>query len=178
MDEDMVDGRALQKLLDNQEITEVLYRWARAADRQDLGLLATVYHPGAMEDHGIFAGTAESFVGWLERRWSDGHLPGTNHVITNVRIDVSSDRASATVESYFCVHMSFHLAGGVLDELLGGRYLDRFERRDGTWRITNRVCAYDWGRSEPETEDAWFRRVPGKYTWGAVGRSDPSYEAH
>jgi hypothetical protein len=178
MDDAGVDEQALRRLLDKQEITEVLYRWARASDRQDLDLLSTVYHPGATEDHGVFAGTAADFIRWLKDRWSDGHLPGTNHVITNVRIEISNDRTFAAVESYFFVHMTAHLAGGALDEFLGGRYLDRFERRDGDWRVTNRVCAYDWGRSEPETEDAWFRRVPGNYTWGAVGRSDPSYNVY
>ena len=30
------------------------------------------------------------------------------------------------------------------DMAMGLRYVDRFERRDGEWRITKRICAFDW----------------------------------
>ncbi|HUN30708.1 MAG TPA: nuclear transport factor 2 family protein [Trebonia sp.] len=32
------------------------------------------------------------------------------------------------------------------DILLGGRYLDRLERRAGQWRIAHRTMLYDWSR--------------------------------
>jgi hypothetical protein len=28
------------------------------------------------------------------------------------------------------------------------RYVDRFERREGEWRIHRRVCAFDWRRTD------------------------------
>ena len=33
--------------------------------------------------------------------------------------------------------------------------LDDWERRDGVWAMTRRVCAYDWSRSDPATK-RWF----------------------
>jgi hypothetical protein len=39
---------------DKQEITEVIYRFARAIDRCDKQLIASVFHPGATDDHGSF----------------------------------------------------------------------------------------------------------------------------
>ena len=38
-------------LLAKQEITEVLYRRARAGDRRDVDLALRCYHPGATEEH-------------------------------------------------------------------------------------------------------------------------------
>jgi hypothetical protein len=64
----------------------------------------------------------------------------------------------------------------VVTNILSGRYIDRFERRSGVWKIASRRCAWDWGRSEPVTDDAWFRRVRGEYTFGKQGRSDPLYQ--
>ena len=54
--------RAVAELLAKQEITEVLYRRARAGDRRDVELALSCYHPGATEDHEGFAGTAADFI--------------------------------------------------------------------------------------------------------------------
>jgi hypothetical protein len=35
------------------------------------------------------------------------------------------------------------------DFLYGGRYVDRLEKRDGTWRIALRTVVMDWNRNEP-----------------------------
>ena len=32
-----------------------------------------------------------------------------------------------------------------------GRYLDRYERRDGEWRIAARVCVHEWTRTDRVT---------------------------
>jgi hypothetical protein len=36
------------------------------------------------------------------------------------------------------------------------RGVDRFERRDGQWRIRKRVCAYDWRRTDRVGADGGF----------------------
>jgi hypothetical protein len=53
-----------------------------------------------------------------------------------------------------------------------GRYLDRFERRDGEWRIAHRKVIFDSMRSRPSQE------VPIKPNWirGQRDSSDPIYE--
>ena len=40
------------------------------------------------------------------------------------------------------------------DMWAGLRYVDRFERRDGQWRIRRRVCAYEWRRKRGLMLDA------------------------
>lgn len=47
-------------------------------------------------------------------------------------------------------------------EVEGLRYLDRFERRGGLWRIAQRTCVWEWPLG------------PG-FRLGRPGREDPSY---
>jgi len=60
------------------------------------------------------------------------------------RIEVDGDVAHC--ETYCDAH---HVSradadGKVVDMAMGLRYVDRFERRDGMWKIKKRVCAFDW----------------------------------
>ena len=43
----------IRALLDRQAITDALHLYCRAIDRTDEELLASVYHPDAIDDHGI-----------------------------------------------------------------------------------------------------------------------------
>jgi SnoaL-like protein len=172
--EPAVDPLELRALLDKQAITEVLYRFSRAVDREDLDLMRTIFHEDATDDHGVFIGSATDFVEYVQRGWASGILAGSNHVVTNVLIDLDGDVAH--VESYFFAHHTWKGRHVMLDDFLGGRYLDRFERRDGVWRIAARRCVWDWGRSDPSTEDSWTHRLRGDYTFGVRGPDDPSYE--
>jgi len=36
---------------------------------------------------------------------------------------------------------------------LGGRYVDRLERRDGAWKLKHRLCVRDWSVSLEVTTD-------------------------
>jgi hypothetical protein len=169
-----IDVAAVCALLDKQAITEVIYRFSRAADRGDMELMALSYHEGATDDHGAFAGPAEEFMEWCRKGWEAGVLVDSNHVVTNVLIELHGD--AADVESYFLVHQTWKTRGELLDDILGGRYLDRFERREGEWRLVRRRCVYDWGRADQVKDNAWFRRLPGDYVLGTRDRTDLSYQ--
>ena len=58
--------------------------------------------------------------------------------------------------------------------VIGGRYLDRYERRGGGWTLRHRSLALDWCRAEPVNPTAY-----GEFAAGAPrGRpdlQDPSY---
>jgi ketosteroid isomerase-like protein len=52
---------------------------------------------------------------------------------------------AATGETYCMAHHLSEVDGGVLrDRVLAIRYLDRFVRVDGVWRIAERVLVTDW----------------------------------
>ena len=58
--------------------------------------------------------------------------------------------------------------------VIGLRYVDRFERRDGRWLIAKRVCAFDWTYTVPYRRSS---RGPfaDDFTVGARDRTDITY---
>ena len=122
---------ALQDLLDRAAIREVLARYCRAADRCDEELLRSCYHPGALDRHGRFAGTATDFAAWVTGVQRTTSIT-TQHAVSNVVIELAG--ATAWVESAFMATHVRPAAGGYAEPFLDtfwGRYVDRFANRDG-----------------------------------------------
>ena len=69
-------------------------------------------------------------------------------------------------------HTQTEQTGVIADMVLGLRYVDRFERRDGRWLIAKRVCAFDWTYTTT-TNTAW--RFGDDFTVGKRNRDDVTY---
>ncbi|MGI5135314.1 nuclear transport factor 2 family protein [Streptomyces sp. CA-106110] len=67
--------------------------------------------------------------------YADG-TPRTQHVTTNVAIEVDEQASTAVSRAYVTVFQA--LPDLPLQPIAGGRYHDRFERRDGQWRFVER----------------------------------------
>jgi len=144
----------LEDLLDHAQITECLHRYARGADRHDAELLRSAYHEDAVDDHGSFIGTRDEFVDWALRFHAD-HVRHQHH-LSNITIDLDGDVAH--VETYYVAVLQFHDEREPL-KLHGGRYVDRFERRDGRWAIAARVSLNEWQHfATPEQKAGEQRR--------------------
>ena len=64
---------------------------------------------------------------------------------------------------------------GIAEMEVGGRYLDRFEKRDGEWRIARRRYVLDWSRNGASTAQ-WDGPMYGNLKrHGARRPDDPSY---
>jgi hypothetical protein len=163
----------LQRLLDKQQIAEVLYRRARAGDRADAELAHACYHEGATERHGEFDGLAADFIDKISftRPRPGSPIRGMFHLITNVLADFETDDL-AFVESY---HVAWCQMTDGTDASIGGRYLDRFARRDGRWAIVHRDVIFDWSRMEPETAKYWDAHPAKPFLLGKRGAEDPLY---
>jgi hypothetical protein len=136
-----LDMGAVRRVIDRQAIVDCLHRYARGLDRRDEALLRSAYHADAVEDHaGAYVGGVDGLVGYL----FDLHarFAGYQRYVTNTTIDVDGDEAH--VESYFLsvIHTGPSKDGVLM--LSGGRYVDRFERRAGDWRIATRVVVLEW----------------------------------
>jgi hypothetical protein len=167
----MSDRQALDVLLAKQACTELVYTLARGLDRCDKALLLSVFHPDATDDHGGFKGTATEFVDWVT-----GLLPTmerTQHLIGNVLIEVSGDRAVGEA-CFVANHDMTDGAGRPVRMIAAGRYLDRFERRDGAWKIAHRHAVYDWNANLDRT-DTWDRSPGSPRVFGRRGTEDPVY---
>lgn len=166
---DALDPR-LQRLIDKNDCVELVHKLARAIDRCDGDLVDSVFHPDATDDHGGYKGTARDFVPWVMDVLNG--MRRTQHIIGNVLVEIDGDRAQG--ESYFIAHHVLPGDDGERFMVAAGRYLDRFERRSGAWRMSHRHAVYDWS-TVAAASDIWDRaNMPG-YAFGARGHEDPSY---
>ncbi len=163
----------LRTVADRQEIHQVLMRYSRGIDRGDPEMIASVYHEGAVDQHGPWRFTnAKRELPELTIPRLDALQGVAQHHITNYLIELDGD--GAAVESYFIAFQPTKLDdGSEVLSLLGGRYLDRFERRSGCWAIVERSVVIDWSRHNMPGED-W----PAAKLFPPPGRreADPSHE--
>lgn len=163
----------LARLTAYMEIRQTLARYCRGVDRRDAALLKTAYHPDATDDHGNFKGSGHDFADWIVNLLPELGFGYTTHQITNVLVKLADDVQSAAVETYYAsFHPGKNDAGEQTMFIAGGRYLDRFECREGNWKIAQRLCTVDWARSEAAVPD-W----PGITDFTPIGfmNTDPSY---
>ena len=159
----------VQRLLDEREIHRRLTDYCRGVDRCDAELIASVYHPDGRDDHGGFIGLGVDFAHYVVERLRAGY-DATMHTIANTTIDFADDD-TAHVETYVhAVHRRTTDAGPQIMSF-GGRYIDRFERRDGAWRIADRVVVREWDRLDSVTP----MYPEGRFREGVRGRDDVSY---
>ncbi len=166
----MVDEAALQRLIDRQSIIDCLLRYARGVDRGDYEIMASAYHDDALEDHGYFVGRGKELVKWSEAFRKDN--PGIHvvrHFIGNHNVEFDSPD-TAHVETHYTVDAVIQGEKTVLRTSMG-RYVDRFERRAGEWRIAARVCTVE---ASGECDYVAMDEKAG-FADGRRDRSDVSY---
>ncbi|MFE6976201.1 nuclear transport factor 2 family protein [Streptomyces sp. NPDC057682] len=155
---------------DRFAIQDVLFRYARAVDRLDHDAIAACYFDDAVDVHGAYTGDAAGLVEDIRTRHRT--IDSSQHFITNVLVDFTGDD-SAHVESYCLCYLRQAPTGpGAPQDLaiIRCRYVDRFERRAGTWGIADRVVVFDESRTVHVTDTL-------DPTWVASHRdaSDPVY---
>jgi hypothetical protein len=99
------------------------------------------------------------------------------HYICNIHISLDGDLA--WVEAYVLTFARFQRDGESFDTLTGGRICDRFERRQGDWKIAHRKMAFDWNRDMPSQEGrclGMFDPADPKMSMGTKGQDDLSYD--
>lgn len=148
---------------DREAIVDCLHRLSRGQDRLDDELILSAYHPDAMDYHGKFQGSPQEFVEWLR----ESHATRTTNqlFLSNFTIDLDGD--TAHVETYFMVPIRRDGSPNV--NYTCGRYIDRFDRRGGEWRIAVRVVV-----TESVGQATAVPIDPGSDT-GRRDRSDISY---
>jgi hypothetical protein len=161
----------LEGLLDRQDILDCLTRFSRGMDRFDRELFLSAFHADATIAAGDFVGNPRELYDWASAMHEQGQS-ATQHNLANHTCHIDGDTAHA--ETYYL------FAARNRDEsnwIAGGRYLDRLERRDGTWKITLRTNVIEWSGLLP-TLPIPFADVPDIHLNGTPARSrdDPSYQ--
>ncbi|MFE4453051.1 nuclear transport factor 2 family protein [Streptomyces sp. NPDC056796] len=131
---------------DRFEIQDVLFRYARAVDRLDYDAIAACYFDDAVDVHGGYTGDAAGLVEDIRARHRT--IDSSQHFISNVLVEFTGEH-TADVESYCLCFLRQAPAepGGEQDlAVIRCRYVDRFERRGGSWGIADRVVVFDESR--------------------------------
>jgi hypothetical protein len=100
-----------------------------------------------------YAGSTTSALEWLTlKRWRSWrarapiHL-GADRGVRAGALDPGDGQHTVPLRStYSC------------DLVAGLRYVDRFEHRNGEWRIAKRVCVFEWRRTDPVGDGEQLRR--------------------
>ena len=165
---------SVDELIAHHEIRNVLFLSCRGLDRRDRKLLERVYHPDARHSHGdLWEGLGYEYA----QRVAASEQPSAGitgqHHITNVVIQI--DAATAAAESYYIsMHAESEAQSGARHFItVGGRFLDRFEKRAEEWKIAHRHVLLDWSLRIPSPL-AWA--LDGRFAHGAATVKDPSAE--
>ena len=164
--------KKLREMVDRQEIWEVMLRFGRGLDRVDRELVRSCYFDDTIEDHSLYVGGPDGFIDWAHSVTLQ--FKAQQHGLMNHRCELDGDDAHC--ETYF-------MFIGVNDKpphfMSTGRYVDHFQRRNGEWRIANRVTIIE-GRFDlsdyalgPQVDASNPRKDSPT---GARDRSDASYQ--
>lgn len=154
---------AIAALLDERAVRRCIECLARGEDRRNADLIRASWWPDATYDYGVQNGDFPSYLDWV--------VPGadaikdTQHVLgqSYIVLEGAVARAETHVISY---HRVDYGGGDEHDTCIGGRYLDRLERRGGEWRIADRTMLYDWSQDWGGAAD-WSQGVMGIALTGA-----------
>jgi hypothetical protein len=154
-------------LIVEAQARRLIYSYARAADRLDRALLATLFWPDAQIELGtIYQGGPEGFLdvcmGFMES------MAMTRHDIGNVLA-----QADGAVEAYVQAWHRIETPEGTRELTVYGRYVTRIEQRGDEWKIASHAELLDFAR-EAAVDPSWFDGN-GEMPKGRRDREDGSY---
>ncbi|MBA4355378.1 MAG: nuclear transport factor 2 family protein [Novosphingobium sp.] len=158
---------ALEAALAKAEIHDLCMAYARGVDRADEALLASIFTEDSTVISGVVNGSGKDFARDITAFVST-NLEMCFHSVANEWIDVRGDEAVG--EHYALAQM---VQAGT-EVLTGGRYIDRYVKRDGKWLILSRTFVADWSHSHPSTmeRDGFYEALTSR---GCFGTTDPVY---
>ncbi len=166
---DISAGLAL--LVARSDVLDCIARLHRGLDRRSESLMNSAFHKDAQVDYGVFDGPAEGFCELMGRDVGPG--PVALHRIANHWIKFLADE-TAVSETYGIIYSPGIRGNRDGQSMIGGRYLDRHERRAGAWRLSYRQFVLDWNVNAPASGSA----LPGYAPPALQGRrqgDDPSF---
>lgn len=164
-------ARALRELKDlcaRRDIYDVVCLYMRGQDRLLPEVQRQAFHDDAHVDCGLFSGPPDAYVDFAQGFLAK--IESSQHIIGQVHISIDEDVADGEV--YFVAWHRTSNDGVESDLLIGGRYIDRYEKRFGSWRIMKRRELIDWARTDPSA-DAFIKDYAATLHVG--GRADKDF---
>ncbi|HYC21608.1 MAG TPA: nuclear transport factor 2 family protein [Candidatus Bathyarchaeia archaeon] len=143
----MTDQRRLsqEEIADRLEIADLLARYCHAIDSKQWELLDGVFTPDARIDYTTSGGIQGRFPevkDWLAKTLV--HFPMTQHLVTNLQIEIQGDRATSRAYFYNPMGEPKPEGPGLKLFFVGGYYLDKLTRTPAGWRISERFEQQAW----------------------------------
>jgi hypothetical protein len=131
---------------------ELVQAWGFARDQGRWADLLDIFHPDGRIHVSWFMGAYPDFV----ERCRQNHGRGTRskHLLWPARVAVNGGRALSECNVAILVRQTIN--GIEVDLTSYARFLDRLERREGRWRIAERVTVYEQDRLDPVLPSAAF----------------------
>lgn len=165
----------LRAVVDKQEITDLINAYFNAADRHDNQKMRALYHEDATDDHGsFFKGLAMDFIDNLPD--IQASMAILHHNATTINIKLDGEYAEGEV--YVLAFHQIKTDEGPIDLLIGGRYFDQYEKRDGVWKFKSRAVDADWAYLNNPTQVNLDNPVIEGAHIGKPGPEDPSYQTY
>lgn len=160
--------KKLQELLDKEQIREKLQLYSRMCDRMDIDTAAIIFADDAVCEYGpYFTGNGKELAVWMNA--SHQGFTATSHQMGNMLINVDGDKATSETG-----HIGITYNDDDPDEVFANfsfsRYLDKWEKHNGDWKIVDRKVVSDI---------AYFTEITSaKSNYGEFARdkSDLSYQ--
>ena len=136
----------IQRLLDRNEVHDLVVRYARALDARDWDLLASCFVPEATYSYPNGGSSSRAEI--VERcTRALTRLDASQHLLGNIEITVDGDSAS-TIVYFQAQHVLTGTPGGDCF-IIAGSYRDTLRRTSDGWRITHRAQEYHWMDGNP-----------------------------
>src|SRR4051812_14393108 len=163
----------VQEMIDEFQLRKLVHAYCRAVDRGDVAQLRNLYHHDALDSHGRFsAGTVDQFLQQLAA--ARPHIRLMQHDITTTNFAITGHADEGEIYS-IAVHTLIG-SGRDIDLIVGGRYLDKYEKRSETWKFIERTIVTDWARvNDPSLMDL-SHPITKDTLKGTLDANDPSYQ--
>lgn len=166
----------LQTLLDKEAIRTLVLKYSRAADRHDDVAMRQLYHEDAKDDHGsYFSGLAMEFIERLPEIQKPFKILHHNVTTHNIEIDPENGHLAEGEVYILAMHQAEMPDGQLLDFIIGGRYLDKYEKRADQWKFSHRAILADWCKATMPSDITFADDIIAGALIGKPGESDPSY---
>jgi len=144
-----VSAGELRRLIDRQQISDVLYRYASSVDYKDFATLRSLFTDDA---HGVYTTVADltgadEIVNWIDGMTAD--KAWQHHKLTVYHVEFTGPDEASTL-TYHTSHQTDIGDEGTVT-LIVARYRDKLRRVNGTWKITEKIMESGWAEQRRPT---------------------------
>jgi ketosteroid isomerase-like protein len=156
-------------IADRLELSDLLARLSRAVDRADHAAIVDCYAEDSYDEHGSgYQGSGRGFADYIcGGSPTSGAARFLLHLLGQSLFDIDGDEAFG--ETAYMMDLQTE-AGELIHA--SGRYLDYFQRIDGSWKVKYRRVVSEW--TGPVSNGDGYPKAPGQLT-SARDKSDPVY---